>query len=113
MSRSFVVTASLFALAAGPCAAKAPDAPAKAGVPAQEHSVSAQPVADLPFARGKTFPTLDAYLAHLEALGAYDIPWYREVEPGVYERVSGRRPRGQPPARFTRRELVEKYGFRE
>lgn len=66
-------------------------------------------VANLPYARGRTFRTLDKYLAHLERQGAIDLPWWREVAPGVYEwvtRMSGRRPQ-----RATRAELMRRYGF--
>ena len=67
-------------------------------------------VSNLPYARGRTFGTLDEYLAHLERQGAIDLPWWREVAPGVYERVTTRRPRGEPE-RATRAELMERFGF--
>ena len=66
-------------------------------------------VADLPYARGKRFGTLDAYLAHLENNAALDLPWWRQVRPGVYEHV--RRMRGATPETVTRRELLERFGF--
>lgn len=66
-------------------------------------------VADLPYARGRTFATLDEYLAHLEALGAIDLPWWREIRPGVYERVTSVRNRPREVA--TRAELMQRYGF--
>jgi len=66
--------------------------------------------AALPFAQGRTFATLDAYLAFLERRGAMDIPWYRETRPGVYELV-GRRTPGAPPKIFTRKQLMERFGF--
>ena len=66
-------------------------------------------VADLPYARGKTFRTLDEYLAHLEAQGAVDLPWWREIRPGVYERVTTKRP-AQPEV-ATREELMRRFGF--
>jgi hypothetical protein len=66
-------------------------------------------VADLPYARGRTFATLDEYLAHLEALGAIDLPWWREIRPGVYERVTSVRNRPREVA--TREELMQRYGF--
>lgn len=66
-------------------------------------------VANLPYARGKTFRTLDEYLAHLEALGAVDLPWWREIRPGVYERVTSMRP-AQPEV-ATREELMRRFGF--
>ena len=66
-------------------------------------------VANLPYARGKTFRTLDAYLAHLERQGAIDLPWWRQVAPGVYERVT--RMPGRRPERATRAELMRRFGF--
>ena len=66
-------------------------------------------VANLPYARGKTFRTLDEYLAHLEAQGAVDLPWWREIRPGVYERVTSTRP-AQPEV-ATREELMRRFGF--
>jgi len=70
---------------------------------------SGEAVANLPYARGKTFRTLDEYLAHLEAQGAVDLPWWREIRPGVYERVTS-----MPEARrevATRAELMRRFGF--
>src|SRR5262245_48280273 len=72
-------------------------------------SSTGEPVANLPYARGKTFRTLDEYLAHLEAQGAVDLPWWREIRPGVYERVTS-----MPEARrevATREELMRRFGF--
>ena len=66
-------------------------------------------VANLPYARGKSFRTLDDYLAHLQRQGAIDLPWWREVEPGVYERVT--RMPGRAPERATRAELMRRFGF--
>ena len=67
-------------------------------------------VANLPFARGKTFRTLDEYLAHLEAQGAVDLPWWREIRPGVYERVTSAT--NAPREVATRAELMQRFGFR-
>ena len=66
-------------------------------------------VANLPYARGKTFRTLDEYLAHLEAQGALDLPWWREIRPGVYERVTSRT--GAPREVATREERMRRFGF--
>ena len=66
-------------------------------------------IADLPYSRGKRFRTLDAYLAHLEQQGAIDLPWWREIRPGVYEYVIR-----MPEARrevATRAELMRRFGF--
>lgn len=65
----------------------------------------------LPHSGGKTFETLDAYLEHRKALGAIDIPYYVEVEPGLYRLERGRGFRDAPDETFTRAELLEKYGF--
>ena len=66
---------------------------------------------DLPFSHGKSFATLDEYLAHRKALGAQDAPYYTEVRPGVYELWGGRRPKGVQPPTFTRAELLKEFGF--
>lgn len=69
------------------------------------------PARQLPFAHGRTFATLDEYLAHLrDRAGPIDQPWYREVRPGVYERVTSRRRSGAPEM-VTRAELMRRYGF--
>ena len=70
------------------------------------------PVSGLPDSEGKAFYTLDEYLAHLRKLGAYDVAYYVEVQPGVYEAVTGPRPAGPPPVRYTRGELERRFGFR-
>ena len=67
-------------------------------------------VSNLPYARGRTFRTLDEYLAHLERQGAIDLPYWQQVEPGLYERVTTRMPR-RTPERATRAELMERFGF--
>ena len=74
-----------------------------------EESQASGGVANLPYARGKSFRTLDEYLAHLERQGALDLPWWRQVEPGVYEWVT--RMPGRRPERATRAELMRRYGF--
>ena len=67
-------------------------------------------VRDLPFSQGRSFSTLDEYLAFLEQRGRYDVPWYREVRPGLYEVVARRGP-GAAPLFFTREELERRFGF--
>lgn len=64
----------------------------------------------LPHARGQSFATLDAYLAHLEELGKIGLPWYRLLEDGRYMRVL-RAPPGTVPEILTRAELAARYGF--
>lgn len=70
----------------------------------------ARGVANLPYARGQIFHSLDAYLAHLERQGAIGLPWWRQIGPGVYEQVVRRMPRGRPE-RATRAELMRRFGF--
>src|SRR5262245_27999971 len=67
-------------------------------------------VANLPFARGAVFCCLDEYLAHLQQQGAIDLPWWREISPGVYEHVR-RMPESQREV-ATREELMQRFGFR-
>jgi hypothetical protein len=66
-------------------------------------------VSGLPFARGAVFRCLDDYLAHLEAQGAIDLPWWREISPGAYERVV--RMTGAEREVATREELIRRFGF--
>lgn len=66
--------------------------------------------AALPWARGRSFATLDAYLAYLEQFNApIDLPWWREVKPGVYEKMV-RMPEAQREI-ATRAELERRWGF--
>jgi len=76
----------------------------------EEPAAGASESRTLPYGQGLSFATLDDYLAHLRRRGAYDVPWYREVSPGVYELVSRRGPRAAP-VRFTREELLRRFGF--
>lgn len=71
-----------------------------------------RPVAGLPFAQGRSFASLDDYLEFRKSRGAYDVPWYREIRPGVFELVSRRGPGAQPQI-HTRAELARKFGFQE
>ncbi|QAY79209.1 hypothetical protein [Sphingosinicella sp. BN140058] len=66
-------------------------------------------IAKLPFAQGHVFATLDDYLAHLKRQSAIDLPWWREVSPGVYEHVR-RMPEGERET-ATRAELLKRFGF--
>lgn len=78
--------------------------------PAQVQQPATEGVANLPYARGRTFTSLDEYLAHLEKQGAVDLPWWREIRPGVYERVTN-----MPEAKrevATRAELMQRFGFK-
>lgn len=66
-------------------------------------------IAGLPFARGKRFCALDAYLAHLEVQGTIDLPWWRQIRPGIYEHV--KRMPGATRETATRGELMKRFGF--
>ena len=67
-------------------------------------------IANLPFAMGKTFDTLDAYLAHLKCSGGpIGKPWWREVRPGVYEHVTSATNARNEVA--SRAELMKRFGF--
>lgn len=86
-------------------------APSSENVTVAEERVGGGPVPNLPFAQGRSFASLDDYLAHLRERGRYDVPWYREIRPGVYELVSRRGPGAQPRI-YTREELERRFGFR-
>jgi len=63
-----------------------------------------------PWARGRNFTTLDEYLAYLEQYnGPIDLPWWREVSPGVYEKVV-RMPEAKREV-ATRAQLEQRWGF--
>ena len=81
--------------------------------PGQTPRQTAEGVADLPFARGRAFRTLDEYLGYRKTLGAQDAPYYREISPGVYELWGGRRPPGVTPPTFTRQQLLAEFGFKD
>jgi hypothetical protein len=71
-------------------------------------------VAGLPHARGRTFRSLDAYLAYLRDYAApMDRPWYREVRPGVYQFETGNLRSDAPARTYTREELERRFGFRK
>ena len=87
-------------------------APSQDNVSRAEERVNRDPVPGLPFAQGRAFASLDDYLAFLRERGKHDVPWYREIGPGLYELVSRRGP-GATPRTYTRAELERKFGFRE
>lgn len=68
-------------------------------------------VTNLPYARGRSFGTLDEYLAFRRKGGAMDLPWYREVRPGLYRLETGNLRAPVPERFFTREELERKFGF--
>lgn len=73
---------------------------------------SGQPVSGLPHAGGRSFASLDAYLAFLKERGAMDIPFYDLQPDGRYLYNKGRGTMNDPHY-FTRRQLMEKFGFSE
>ena len=75
-----------------------------------QHRSQGASVEGLPFSQGRSFSSLDEYLAFLRKRGAYDVPWYREIRPGVYELVTRRAPGSQAQI-FTREELERRFGF--
>ena len=75
------------------------------------HIENGESVAGLPFSNGRSFASLDAYLAYLEQYnGPIDMPWWREISPSVY-RYEIRMADGPEPEIATRAELEERYGF--
>ena len=74
-----------------------------------EPCVAGDSVAKLPFARGKSFCSLDDYLVHLERQGTIDLPWWRQIRPEVYEHV--KRLPGATRETATRAELMKRFGF--
>ena len=67
---------------------------------------------ELPYARGNSFATLDDYLAYLEMYnGPIDLPWWREIKPGLY-RYEAHMPGSDKAAETaTREELARRFGF--
>lgn len=89
--------------------------------PEEKQAVRAEPAAPpssdegragLPYAFGRRFRTLDEYLLHLkQKAGPIDLPWWRQVGPDRFERVTGKRvPAGKREA-VTRAELLKRFGF--
>ena len=115
MHTGMKLTLALAGLAAG-CADRPVDAaaaPANREMATMENGTThaAEGVSGLPSSFGRSFATLDEYLAHLrQYAGPIDQPWYQEVEPGVYELVTSTHP-APPPRRFTREQLMREYGF--
>jgi hypothetical protein len=74
-------------------------------------SGESQGVANLPFAMGRRFATLDSYLTHLECLAQpVDLPWWKEIRPGIYRHMTTAT--NAPPNEIaTRAELLERFGF--
>lgn len=101
-------------LAAG-CADKPADA---AGPPGRTEAMVTQnenrgggTARNRPFAHGRSFATLDEYLAHLrDRAGPIGQPWYRKIGADTYELATNTVPRGRPET-FTRQQLMERFGF--
>jgi len=78
----------------------------------KEKAVETAGIANLPFAMGRRFATLDEYLAHLRCRAApIDKPWWKEIRPGVYEHVTTATNAKRDVA--TRAELMKRFGFSE
>lgn len=79
-----------------------------------EADAAGTPRRELPYAHGRSFATLDEYLAHLERYaGPVGQPWYRKIGSDLYQRVTTVRTldgRNQPET-FTREQLMREYGF--
>lgn len=68
--------------------------------------------AGLPYAFGRRFQTLNAYLLHLQNHAApVDLPWWRKVGPDRFERVTASRKPAAKQDVATRAELMQRYGF--
>lgn len=83
--------------------------PTRENAPPQQTAAEDGCVANLPFSRGSSFCCLDEYLAHLEQQGAIDLPWWRQIGRGLYERVV--RMPGAERETATREELMDRFGF--
>lgn len=71
-------------------------------------------ISGLPHSFGRSFATLDAYLAHLrEHAAPVDLPWWRELRDDRYERVTSFVGKKRAPVIATRDELERKYGFKK
>lgn len=72
-------------------------------------------ISGLPYAGEVSFATLDEYLAYLRQGAAMDKPWYKEIEPGVYQlQRSGNFRQLEPTVEnepVTREELARRLGF--
>ena len=78
-----------------------------------KNKASGEGIENLPYARGKTFHSLDEYLAHLKSNAAIDLPYWQETAPGEYEWMTSMRSVENGDARetATREELLTRYGF--
>lgn len=111
----FEKLAPVAAILAAGCADKPADAAGRTGrteaMVAQNENQDRGPARRLPFSHGRSFATLDEYLAHLrDRAGPIGQPWYRKVGTDTYELVTTAVPRGRPET-FTRQQLMERFGF--
>ena len=77
------------------------------------YRITPEGVAGLPASDGKTFATLDDYLAHLEVKGHTDRPFWERMKDGRYRWNTGRGMQFREPKYATREELLKQYGFSE
>jgi hypothetical protein len=111
----FEKLAPLAAILAAGCVEKQADAAGQPGrteaTVAQNENKDGGTARNRPFAHGRSFATLDEYLAHLhDRAGPIGQPWYRKVGGDTYELVTNTVPRGRPET-FTRQQLMERFGF--
>jgi hypothetical protein len=90
----------------------APERPAKSAPQGHQMATTFKKEA-LPYADGRSFKTLDDYLAFRKTLGTTGRSFYEEISPGTYRLVAGRRSPGARDKTYTRDELLEKFGFSE
>ncbi len=105
--------AAAVSAAAPACAAPQTAAPPSPPAAQERPAIRNAPVSGLPFAHGRSFATLDHYLAYLAKQRTFDGASWVEVEPGLYQWVPD--PRGYAPVSRselrTRDDLLKLYGF--
>lgn len=114
LTRLVAASPAALLVSLGACA-NADKTEASENAAAPKETIMAQPagedgVANLPYARGRIFYSLDEYLTYLEKQGAIDLPYWREVKPGLYEHVV-RMPEAKPEF-ASREELMQRFGFK-
>ncbi len=77
-----------------------------------EQMSESRSAAALPYARGRRFDSLEAYLSYLaKANGPIDLPWWREIAPDRYELMTSMRSFEGEREIATRAQLMTRYGF--
>ena len=71
-------------------------------------------ISGLPHSFGRSFATLDAYLAHLrEHAAPIDLPWWRETGKDRFVKMTTFVGEKRAPVIATRDELERRYGFKK